>query len=71
MFRFSLNTIVRYPHSYEKLNQIKFKPTENILFTTGADFCLKSWILTENNQPGIKHVAIKYGNFKGFNLNFY
>jgi hypothetical protein len=47
-----LNTIVRYPHSYEKLNQIKFKPKENILVTCGSDSCFKSWALTESNLPG-------------------
>jgi hypothetical protein len=47
-----LNTIVRYPHSYEKLNQIKFKPKENILVTCGSDSCFKSWALTESNPPG-------------------
>jgi hypothetical protein len=51
--KFSLNTLVRYPHSFEKVNKLKFKPNENILFTCGNDACFKSWILCENKKTGL------------------
>jgi NET1-associated nuclear protein 1 (U3 small nucleolar RNA-associated protein 17) len=51
--KFSLNTLVRYPHSFEKVNKLKFKPNENILFTCGNDACFKSWILCENRKTGM------------------
>ena len=52
IFRFSLNTLVRYPHSFDKVNKINFKKNENLLFTCGNDGCFKSWILTENKPQG-------------------
>lgn len=44
--------MVRYPHSFEKVNKIKFKPNENILFSCGNDGCFKSWTLVENKPQG-------------------
>jgi hypothetical protein len=49
-FRFSLNTLVRQPHSFDRINKIKFKPNENVLFSCGEDGCFKSWVLRENRQ---------------------
>lgn len=41
---------MRHPHSYDRVNNIKFKPNENVLLSCGQDGCFKSWILTKNSQ---------------------
>jgi hypothetical protein len=51
--RFSLNTLVRYPHSFERVTKIMFRPNENVLFTCGNDGCFKSWTLVENKRQGL------------------
>ena len=44
--------MVCFPHSFDKVNKIKFKPNENVLFTCGNDSCFKSWILQKNRPIG-------------------
>ena len=39
-----LNTIVKCPHSFDRVTRIKFKPNETVLFSSGEDTCLKSWV---------------------------
>ncbi|CAF0710964.1 unnamed protein product [Brachionus calyciflorus] len=58
--KFSLNTLVRHPHSYDKITKLKFKPNENTLFTCGEDGCFKSWTLVKNRPSSIDQNQIKY-----------
>jgi WD40 repeat protein len=44
--------LIRFPHSFEKINDMKFKPDSNILFTCGEDGCFKSWTLAESDVIG-------------------
>lgn len=48
--KFSLNTIIRLPHSYFKINKMKFDPKENLLVTVGDDTFFKTWILLEDSK---------------------
>ena len=44
--------MIRFPHSFDKINDMKFKPDSNILFTCGEDGCFKSWTLSESDVIG-------------------
>lgn len=55
--KFTLNTVVKYPHSYERVTRLKFKPrclSSNVddvdgvfLYSAGEDSCIKSWALVK------------------------
>lgn len=64
--KFMLNTLVRYPHSFDKVNKIKFKHSSNLLFTCGNDGCFKSWILHENKLQGKWKFKFFYFNHEIF-----
>lgn len=64
--KFTLNTIVKYPHSYERVTRLKFKPSSSnnnnmnttsdkddndvYLYSSGDDTCIKSWALSSSSS---------------------
>ena len=48
--KFTLNTLVHFPHSFERVNTLRFHPARDILFSCGNDGCFKSYALVESSM---------------------
>ncbi|RNA06715.1 WD repeat-containing 75-like [Brachionus plicatilis] len=72
--KFSLNTLVRHPHSFDQVTKIKFKPNENVLLSCGQDGCFKSWRLTKKFQSTssnwVYHTSNGYRDMNPNNVEF-
>lgn len=62
-YRFSLNTLVRLPHSYDRVTKIKFHPNENYLISCGEDNYFKTWALFQSSN--LKFFYLIQFNFNG------
>lgn len=64
--KFSLNTLVRQPHSFDRINKLKFKPNDNVLFTCGEDGCFKSWQLLSSSSSISSNMNWIYSTCNGY-----